>query len=241
MESSRRTSFGFSRKNTGGSGENPKGSRRFSLLPSSLSKTFSSGRESMPAQGSHERRGSSARPRASSRPGGMAFGRGSESRSPSQSTQGSKLPGFYDGQHDSNSRIRQPNTSAAGPSSAPPNQTQFAGYNHSQPEFDEKFPNPQGTHPSAQGNRPYRHPTDDSEADMTQSQQFSQRTPSNPYPAGMGGDELNQQQRKGVLQKSRRFADAYDEQGTGNKGSSGSSKKVMDFFRRMGKQRTSSR
>jgi protein-serine/threonine kinase len=57
----------------------------------------------------------------------------------------------------------------------------------------------------------------------------------------MGGDELNQQQRKGVLQKSRRFADAYDEQGTGNKGSSGSSKKVMDFFRRMGKQRTSSR
>ncbi|RYO33720.1 hypothetical protein AA0111_g4181 [Alternaria arborescens] len=241
MESSRRTSFGFSRKNTGGSGENPKGSRRFSLLPSSLSKTFSSGRESMPAQGSHERRGSSARPRASSRPGGMAFGRGSESRSPSQSTQGSKLPGFYDGQHDSNSRIRQPNTSAAGPSSAPPNQTQFAGYNHSQPEFDEKFPNPQGTHPSAKGNRPYRHPTDDSEADMTQSQQFSQRTPSNPYPAGMGGDELNQQQRKGVLQKSRRFADAYDEQGTGNKGSSGSSKKVMDFFRRMGKQRTSSR
>jgi protein-serine/threonine kinase len=61
----------------------------------------------------------------------------------------------------------------------------------------------------------------------------------------MGGEELSpqqqQQQRKGVLQKSRRFADAYDEQGSGNKGSSGSSKKVMDFFRRMGKQRTSSR
>ncbi len=241
MESSRRTSFGFSRKNTGNSGDNPKSGRRFSLLPSSLSKTFSSQRDSLPAQSSHERRGSSARPRASSRPGGMAFGRGGESRSPSQSTQGSNLPGFYDGQHDSNSRIRQPNTSAAGPSSAPPNQTQFSGYNHSAPEFDEKFPNPQGAHPSAQGNRPYRHPTDESEAEMTQSQQFSQRTPSNPYPAGMGGDDSNQQQRKGVLQKSRRFADAYDEQGSGNKGSSGSSKKVMDFFRRMGKQRTSSR
>ncbi|KAI4684631.1 uncharacterized protein J4E88_004072 [Alternaria novae-zelandiae] len=241
MESSRRTSFGFSRKNTGNSGDNPKSSRRFSLLPSSLSKTFSSQRDSLPAQSSHERRGSSSRPRASSRPGGP-FGRVTDSRSPSQSTQGSNMPGLYDGQHDSNSRIRQPNTSAPGPSSAPANQTQFSGYNHSAPEFDEKFPNPQGAHPSAQGNRPYRHPTDDSEADMSQSQQFSQRTPSNPYPAGMGGDDSNQQQRKtAVLQKNRRFVDAYDEQGSGNKGSSGSSKKVMDFFRRMGKQRTSSR
>jgi protein-serine/threonine kinase len=86
-------------------------------------------------------------------------------------------------------------------------------------------------------NRPYRQPTDDSEEFTPQGSQ-SQRTP---YPQGMGGEELNQQQsRKGVLQKSRRFADAYDEQG-GNKGSSGSSKKVMDFFRRMGRQRTGSR
>ncbi|CAA9966974.1 SPS1 Serine-threonine protein kinase [Pyrenophora teres f. maculata] len=248
-ESSRRTSFGFSRKNTNNAGDNPKSSRRFSLLPSSLSKTFSSQRESLPAQPSHERRGSSAHPRASSRPGGMSFGRSAESRSPSQSTQGSNMPGLYDGQHDSNSRIRNTHLNAAGPSSAPPNQTQFSGYNTSAPEFDEKFPNPREAHPSAQGNRPYRHPTDDSEmgenataGHMSQSQQSSQRTPSNPYPHGMGGEELSQQQqRKGVLQKSRRFADAYDDQGSSNKGSSGSSKKVMDFFRRMGKQRTSSR
>ncbi|RAR03882.1 serine/threonine-protein kinase KIN4 [Stemphylium lycopersici] len=252
-ESSRRTSFGFSRKNTANSGENPKSSRRFSLIPSSLSRTFTSQRESLPAQGSHERRGSNARARASSRPG-MGFGRGGESRSPSQSTQGSNMPGFYDGQHDSNSRIRNPqlSASAAGPSSAPPNQTHFNGYNHSAPEFDEKFPNPREAHPSGQGNRPYRQATDDSEASepraqarMSQSQQFNQSSPSNPYPPGMGGEELSpqqqQQQRKGVLQKSRRFADAYDEQGSSNKGSSGSSKKVMDFFRRMGKQRTSSR
>jgi protein-serine/threonine kinase len=239
-DSSRRTSFGFSRKNTtGSSGDNGKPSRRFSLLPSSLSKTFSSQRDSLPAQ---ERRGSNARPRASSRPGAMAFGRGAESRSPSQSTQGSNMPGFYDGQHDSNSRIRHPNTSAAGPSSAPPNQTHFDAYgNQNQtPIADEKFPNPREQHPSQ--NKPYPHPSNDSEefAQGSQSQQFSQRTPSNPYPQGMGGgDELNQQQsRKGVLQKSRRFADAYDEQGAGgNKGSSGSSKKVMDFFRRMGRQR----
>lgn len=138
---------------------------------------------------------------------------------------------------------------AAGPSSAPPNQTHFNGYNQSAPEFDEKFPNPQEAHPAAQANRPYQQTADDSDGSdnhtpgrMSQSQQFSQRTASNPYPPGMGGDDSSQQQqRKGVLQKSRRFADAYEEQSTGNKGSSGSSKKVMDFFRRMGKQRTSSR
>lgn len=235
-ESSRRTSFGFSRKNTGNSGETGK-SRRFSLLPSSLSKTFSSQRESMPASGYGERRGSSARPRASSRPG-MAFGRGAESRSPSQSTTGSQVPGFYDGQHDSSSRVRPAPTSAAGPSSAPPNQTHFNDYANQAPIGDEKFPNPRDPHPSTQ-NRPYRSHTIDSEGEEELATSQSQQR--NPYPQGMGGDDsTQQQQRKGVLQKSRRFADAYDEQG-GNKGSSGSSKKVMDFFRRMGRQRTGSR
>lgn len=241
-ESSRRTSFGFSRKNTGNSGET-KSSRRFSLLPSSLSKTFSSQRDSMPANMSnHERRGSSARPRAGSRPG-MAFGRGADSRSPSQSTMGSNVPGFYDGQHDSSSRIRHANLHAAGPSSAPPDRTQFNKYNTTAPIGDEKFPNPRDPHPSMQ-NRPHRQQTDDSEAaedfaPSGSSQQHGQQH--NPYPHGMGGDESpQQQQRKGVLQKSRKFADAYDEQ-SGNKGSSGSSKKVMDFFRRMGRQRTGSR
>ncbi|KAH3911471.1 hypothetical protein HBH56_135340 [Parastagonospora nodorum] len=217
-----RRSFGFNRRNTNNSNETGKPSRRFSLLPSSLSKTFSSQqRDSMPAKSSHhERRDSSARPRATSKPG-MAFGRG-DSRSPSQSTTGSIRPGFYDGHHDSNSRIR--NANAAGPSSAPAQQTQF-DYPPTAPIGDEKFPNPRDPHPSQHGRRP----TDDSDLD-------DQR---NPYPQGMGGDD--QQQRKGVLQKSRKFQDAYED-GSGNKGgSSGSSKRVMDFFRRMGKQRTGGR
>jgi protein-serine/threonine kinase len=219
MDSSRRTSFGFTRRNTNtSSGEAGKSSRRFSLLPSTLSKTFGSQRDSLPAKASYsERRDSSARPRASSKP---AFGRG-ESRSPSQSTQGSNMPGFYDGAHDSSSRIRA--THAAGPSSAPPNQTQFAsGHNNpAYPIADEKFPDPRDQHPSG---RPHRQPTEDSEE-------------MNPYPQGMGGNNAEEaQQRKGVLQKSRKFHDAYDGEG-GNKGSSGSSKRVMDFFRRMGKQR----
>lgn len=228
-ESSRRTSFGFSRKTTNDSNNTGKSSRRFSLLPSSLSKTFSSHRESMPASSHSDRRGSTAtgsRPRATSRPGGMAFGRGNDSRSPSQSTTGSNVPGFYDGQHDAAPRSRP------GPSSAPANQTQF---DYAPPIGDEKFPGPREPHPSMQ-NRPYRHHTNDSEASepVVQGQSQSHRPQ---YPPGMGGDPAPAEQpRKGVLQKSRKFADAYEESG-GNKGSSGSSKRVMDFFRRMGRQR----
>lgn len=217
-ESSRRTSFGFSRKTTDQSGNSGKSSRRFSLLPSSLSKTFSSShRESMPATSHSDRRGSAAtsRQRAGSRPG-MAFGRGAESRSPSQSTTGSNVPGFYDGQHESSSRIRP------GPSSAPANQTQF---DYAPPIGDEKFPGPKEPHPSMQ-NRPYRHHTNDSEASEPVVPVQSHRAP----------HESHESHRKGVLQKSRKFADAYEESG-GNKGSSGSSKRVMDFFRRMGRQR----
>ncbi|KAH8728324.1 hypothetical protein GQ44DRAFT_45628 [Phaeosphaeriaceae sp. PMI808] len=236
-DSSRRTSFGFSRRNNNNASEGGKPPRRFSLLPSSLSKTFSSQRESLPPNSSHdEKRGSNARPRAGSRPA-IAFGRG-DSRSPSQSTTGSNIPGFYDGHHDSSSRIR--NTSAAGPSSAPANQTQF---NYpTAPVGDEKIPHPRDPHPSSQ-NRPYRRPTDDSEFDAP-APNHAQQHSSIPYPQGMGGgeDQLHQQQqqRKGVLQKSRKFQDAYEGDG-GNKGSSGSSKRVMDFFRRMGKQRQGGR
>lgn len=221
---SSRHSFGFTRRNTNNSNETGKPSRRFSLLPSGLSKTFSSQRDSLPAKSSgySERRDSSARPRANSK-GGMAFGRGGDSRSPSQSTTGSIRPGFYDGHHDSTSRVRHAN--AAGPSSAPPQQTQF-DYPPTAPIGDEKFPNPRDPHPSQQGRRP----TDDSEFDE----------PRNPYPQGMGGAGDEQSQRKSVLQKSRKFQDAYEGDG-GNKGSSGSSKRVMDFFRRMGKQRTGGR
>lgn len=224
-ESSRRTSFGFSRKTTNDSNSTGKPSRRFSLLPSSLSKTFSSNhRESMPAQSPAERRGSTAggRPRAASRPGGI-FGRGNESRSPSQSTTGSNMLGYYDG----------PQDRRGGPSSAPPNQTHF---NHAPAIGDDKFPGPREPHPA--NNRPYRQPTNDSDLSQTMGQVPTQGQGHAPqYPQGMGGSPPPQeQQRKGVLQKSRKFADAYEESG-GNKGSSGSSKRVMDFFRRMGRQR----
>jgi protein-serine/threonine kinase len=244
-ESTRRTSFGFSRKSAnnsdnGGSGGG-KSSRRFSLLPSSLSKTFSSNhRESMPATSQADRRGSAAtstRPRASSRPG-MSFGRGNNSRSPSQSTTGSTAPGgMYDGPHDGTSSRHR-----GGPSSAPPNQTHFTQHHQQQPSIgDDKFPNPRGPHPSSStqshNNQPYpHHHQNDSQTSDPALQNLNHRPQ---YPQGMGSDSTEQQQqRKGVLQKSRKFADAYEESGN-NKGSSGSSKRVMDFFRRMGRQRGS--
>jgi protein-serine/threonine kinase len=234
VESSRRPSFSFSRKSTNPDAATKSG-RRFSLIPSSLSKTFSQ-RESMPA-GGYERRGSNAqRPHAGSR-SGMGF-RSRESRSPSQSTVESN-PAFYDGQHDSNSRIRaQP-----GPASAPPQQTQFDS-----PPFDDKFPNPRDPHPAQPQpqpqtqahNRPYRHPNE-SESQASAASEHHGLTPTHsgraPYPAGMsGGPGGDSPHRKGVLQKSRKFADAYEDSGA-NKGSSGSSKKVMDFFRQMGRRR----
>lgn len=235
-DSRRRPSFSFSRKNTEDGSKPP---RRFSLLPSSFSRTFGSQRESMPADGYGQRRGSNAgRVRTNSR-SGMAFGRGAESRSPSQSTMGSSaVPGFYDGQQDSSSRIRNPNASthshgAPGPSSAPPQQTQFA-YPEQAPIGDDKFPNPHQPHPSQAPNRPYgRHPNDSQASEqLTPTQSHGSQPQRAPYPQGMGEPE----QRGGKLQKHRKFEDAYEGTG-GNKGSSGSSKKVMDFFRQMGRRR----
>lgn len=236
-DSRRRPSFSFSRKNT----EDPsKPPRRFSLLPSSLSRTFGTQRESMPADGLGQRRGSTAgRARNNSR-SGIPFGRSGESRSPSQSTMGSSaVPGFYDGQQDSNSRIRQPNAStqshgAAGPASAPPQQTQFA-YPDQAPVGDDKFPNPQQPHPTQAPSRPYgRHHNDSPVSDqMTPTLSHGSQPQRSQYPQGMGGEP---EQRGGKLQKHRKFEDAYESTG-GNKGSSGSSKKVMDFFRQMGRRR----
>ena len=234
-DSRRRPSFSFSRKNTD---DGTKTSRRFSLIPSSLSRTFQ--RESMPADGYGQRRGSNAGKGRNNSRSGITFGRGNDSRSPSQSTMGSNaVPGFYDGQQDSNSRIRQPNASThshsvAGPSSAPAQQTQFA-YPNQAAIGDDKFPNPQQPHPIQGSNRPYgRHPNDSQSSEqITPTLSHGSQPQRTQYPQGMGSEP---EQRGGKLQKHRKFEDAYESTG-GNKGSSGSSKKVMDFFRQMGRRR----
>ncbi|KAF2751614.1 Pkinase-domain-containing protein [Sporormia fimetaria CBS 119925] len=263
VESSRRTSFGFSRKHTDSSGA-PRATRRFSLF-----KTFTtSNRESLPPSSSHsalDRRTSAAqnpRARAGSRPGAGL------SRSPSRSTTGSPMAASYDGPH--SSRVR------AGSSSAPPGQTQFsqAQSNANGPQVllgDDKFPNPRDPHPAGRQHAPYRHANDSEHSASGQQQQqqqqqqkyqqFHQYRPQ--YPAGFNSSDgvsqqpqqqnasssyagsppqqqQQQRERPGVLQKHRKFADAYEDgkQGShGHAGSSGSAKRVMDLFRRLGRQR----
>lgn len=247
-DSSRRTSFGFNRKNTDSSGA-PK-PRRFSLIPSSLSKTFSNSRDrdsNAPSSSGTDRRAPAAqgaRQRTSSRP---VMGQNRDSRSPSRSTTNSNVPAFYDGQHESNSRIR------AGSSSAPAQQTQFNNYSHASqqpPIGDDKFPGPTQPHPAQGGRdqRPYNH-ANASEGSQSHLQQTPSRGPAPmraQYPPGFNSGDVaastqtpqSQRERPGVLQKNRRFADAYEDPKHGHhSGSSGSAKRVMDLFRRLGRQR----
>ena len=246
-ESSRRTSFSFNRKNTDQSGAT-KPTRRFSLIPASLSKNFVGHKEKEPVPPSTSysttdpRRSAAAVPRSrgQTRPT-MAFGRG-ESRSPSQSTTGSTIPVHYDGQLDRSrdspsQRVRE--TRGGAPSSAPARQTQFASQNYPPPIGDDKFPGPNAPHPASQPyhERPYHHPNDSEASEPVVPQSHRPQ-----YPAGFSSYDSPPQQgrgeRPGLLQKSRKFADAYDERQQGHHGgSSGSAKRVMDIFRRIGKQR----
>lgn len=60
-------------------------------------------------------------------------------------------------------------------------------------------------------------------------------------PSGYSSDERAASRNRGVLQKNKRFVDAYDGEDYGRShdhaGSSGAAKRVMDFFRRRGKAR----
>ncbi|KAI9695171.1 MAG: hypothetical protein M1820_008877, partial [Bogoriella megaspora] len=136
-ESSRRTSLGFSRKNSNSDVPSNRSSRRFSFLPASLSSSRfggSSGKEPTTPTGTssiHDRRNSTAqsqRSRPVSRPQ-MAFGRG-ESRSPSQSTTGSTIPVTYDSAIDQ--RHRAPSGTGGAVRTPQTAQPAFGG-SHAQP------------------------------------------------------------------------------------------------------------
>jgi protein-serine/threonine kinase len=240
-ESPRRTSFGFSRKNTDQTGSG-KSTRRFSLIPASLTKTFSGyNRESAPPPTSHSisdsRRPAVQVPRSRGQNrGGLAPGSG-DSRSASQSTTGSNMVGPYDGPiertHESDMQTRD---RRGMPSSAPAQQTQF---DYPPPLGDEKIPGPTVPHPASQKHRDraYHHSNDSEASEPTIPRQ--QRRPQ--YPAGFNSPDNAPspgRDRPGVLQKSRKFADAYEDPKPGHHaGSSGSAKRVMDLFRRIGRQR----
>ena len=119
MESSRRPSFGFNRKNSDVASENKRNSRRFSFLPAN----FSINNFSKKDQSYDQRDG---RPESK----GAAFGRGS-SRSPSMSTTNSTIPLYYEADREAARQQRRPN--------APPSRD-------SQNRYDKALPPQPGAH-----------------------------------------------------------------------------------------------
>lgn len=242
---SSRKSFSFSRKNSNQNQDgSQRSSRRFSLIPASLQRTFSNSHKDPQApgtSGSGDRRASSRRTREDSR---SRFGVGQASRSPSRSTTAESIPVVYDAQLDRNreppstQRIsRVPAGPSTMPMSAPPQQTQFqsyrlqdpfAGYNTSRPiddldEDDDEQPPP----PPPKESTPTR-----------QTQTLAYRP--GQYPQGFNGYDDNSysphmsREKPATLQKHKRFTEAYEND---HSGSSGPAKRVMDFFRKRGKAR----
>jgi len=240
---SRRTSFSFSRKNSNQKEDGTqRSSRRFSLIPASLQRTFSNSHRDQQAPGTSGSGGRrvSYRTRDDSR---QRFGFGQASRSPSRSTTAESIPIVYDAQQDNRSspatqRIsRAPTGGSSMPMSAPPQQTQFqsyppqdpfSGYNTSRPiddldDLDDSEPPPPPpkednlTRPQTLPYRPGQYP-----------QGF------NGYDEGPYSPQATVRDRPTTLQKNRRFTEAYEND---HSGSSGPAKRVMDFFRKRGKAR----
>lgn len=243
---SRRTSFSFSRKNTGDSnGTYPKekrNSRRFSLLKWGGAKKddapdspmFGNDQGSRRASVQRQQMQSQGRSASSSRGGqqaprpGMAFGQGT-SRSPSQSTTAtqSTIPVLYDSALDR----RRGLPPAQQAEQQQPQDLQYAGQYDSNDYYRTNTASPGGGPPAPpQGDAQYDKPL-----------------PFTPqYPSGFDTDAFEPVSAGGhsgrnVLQKPhRRFNDAYENEagrGHGHAESSGAAKKVADWFRRRGRSR----
>ncbi|KAK5000802.1 hypothetical protein LTR66_000388 [Elasticomyces elasticus] len=252
---SRRTSFGFSRKNSDNQvPQSNRSSRRFSWLPGSLSmKSFNNMEREVKVQSGSENRRESTQPSSRSRQPQsqpsrqMAFGRG-ESRSPSQSTTGSTIPLYYDSKIDAPRKIdAAPASRGGGPVTSnlqyqqtqpemqrqpyqthgPAPQQQYNGHNRATNNFQyQNRPNQQ--------NRPHT-PSQSQESHGTQS--TAQPAPN--HPQGFGGHDVSNRQAGTALQKNRKFGDAYEHNINQHAGSSGGARRVMDWFRKRGRERAS--
>jgi protein-serine/threonine kinase len=240
-ESSRR-SFGYNRKNSETAGA--RSSRRFSFLPVSFSRMSFSG-ASGPEAADGGRRASVQANAARSRPASkqspvMAFGQG-RSRSPSQSTTGSSIPVMPD----INAENRRKMTHQPVRGATAPDLTKMQDFVPQQQQPSRQQPQGQQynnyTPPQSSAGRPrqdnFYTPSQSAESQTTDS---VAQTPRQQYPAGfnetgpVAAKPQNRQQ--AVLQKNRKFGDAYE--GHGNGGSSGGARRVMDWFRKRGKDRS---
>lgn len=236
-ESSRRPSFSFSRKTSdGAAARGDRSSRRFSLLPASFSmKSFTGGNKEPSAAADRRSMGGTARHGAPSRPQ-MAFGRG-DSPAPSQST-GNTIPIAYDdldrrrtGDTTDARQKRRSQMSGRGPTSAPAEQTHFQGQ---QPGYQYEDNTMQQYPSNSEQDNSYQH-GNDSDLSSQEPQALPYRNRNAPYDSTEAVSEPREGRAR-VLQKTRRFADAYDDQQR-HAGSSGAARRVMDLFRRRGKAR----
>lgn len=241
-ESSRR-SFGYNRKTSETAG--PRSSRRFSFLPVSFSRmSFSGASGSEAAEGAGRR--ASVQANARSRPASkqspvMAFGQG-RSRSPSQSTTSSSIPTVHDNNVDGRRKMtHQPVRGATAPDLTKMQDPGFSQQQQfSRQQQQEQYNN--YTPPQSSAGRPRQENfyTPSQSAESQASDSIAQ-TPRQQYPSGFNETESAvqakpQHRQQAVLQKNRKFGDAYE--GHGNGGSSGGARRVMDWFRKRGKDRS---
>ena len=232
---SRRSSFGFGRKNSDlrkSSDPKPERTRRFSLLPASFSLKGLTG-STKDLEGTlpvAERRPStmqqSTASRNGSRPQTTNFSRG-----PNQPISDPYEQSSFDGQKDP-SRLYNPSSNGIITGQQTQRSTHYSDHRDS---HDLPKPPPGHSYYLDEAGTP-----NDSEADLGMRQQRPL------YPTGFNSYEdeprsTSYQTRggRGVLQKSnRKFADAYEKEQQGHHGgSSGAARRVMDFFRRRGKAR----
>lgn len=241
-ESSRR-SFGYNRKTSETAG--PRSSRRFSFLPVSFSRMSFSGASGPEAAEGAGRR-ASVQANARSRPASkqspvMAFGQG-RSRSPSQSTTSSSIPTVHDNNVDGRRKMtHQPVRGATAPDLTKMQDPGFSQQQQfSRQQQQEQYNN--YTPPQSSAGRPRQENfyTPSQSAESQASDSIAQ-TPRQQYPSGFNETEpavqaKPQHRQQAVLQKNRKFGDAYE--GHGNGGSSGGARRVMDWFRKRGKDRS---
>nr|POE80063.1 serine/threonine-protein kinase kin4 [Quercus suber] len=241
---SRRSSFGFSRKNSEVPSER-RTSRRFSFLPNNFSMNSFSGKKDQsydPVRGQFQQPG--ARPPSK----GMAFGRG-ESPAPSQSTSNSNMPGHYDPDQASrtNHRSGMPPSAShldkalpAQPGQSPPpihrKQYRDDGYGGNALEPDTGIDPPERFYTPAE-NADQRYPrAGQSQGNPSgpSSEQYNSYMSTDGY-ANESSIDPTRQGVQNIRGQQRKFDDAYEQ---GHAGSSSGARRVMDFFRRRGKDRT---
>lgn len=257
---SRRPSFSLGRKNSdyNGQQQQQRSSRRFSFLPSSFSRmSFNSTpkAEGYDSAVSSSRRASLApQPttgsRTNSRPdqSGMAFGRG---RSPSESTTGSNIPVLYDSSMENrdkqHAQRRMPQQGPVRGATAP-DLMNIQDPATSQQQYSRQQSRQQGSaytqSPPTTGGQQGRQETFYTPSQSLESQDTSEMSgqaqhQQQRYPAGFNENEQAVSKpaarQQAVLQKNRKFGDAYE---SGSGSSSGGAKRVMDWFRRRGKDRS---